>query len=337
MPLPTVHRGFKLAIGSGLLYAVAMRLILHMPFFGAGHPPRESSWYPNDLWVMSFGFLVLSPIVVGWLTVSLAPADGKFHFASWIFTPWIAILLSLAVFMIGLIEGTICILMAAPIALLCSSVGGVAAGLIGRHRFRHRRAATLCLAILPFLISGVEAQFDAPLSIRTVNSQILIHAPAPVVWQNVKTVPLIRPSELRPTWSHRIGFPLPLEATLDHEGIGGVRHASFQGGLLFVETIDDWQPDWRIGFTIAADTAHIPPTTLDEHVTIGGRFFDVLHGEYRLEALPSGDILLHLTSSQRLNTDFNPYAALWTDAVMRDLQQSILEVVKHRSEADSIQ
>lgn len=72
--------------------------------------------------------------------------------------------------------------------------------------------------------------------------------------------------------------------------------------------------------------------TLDEHVTIGGRYFDVLHGEYRLEVLPNGDTLLHLSSQQRLSTDFNGYAGLWSDAVMRNLQTSILEVIQHRCE-----
>ncbi len=103
-------------------------------------------------------------------------------------------------------------------------------------------------------------------------------------------------------------------------------------GLLFIETITAWETNRHIAFTIAADTAHIPPTTLDEHVTIGGRYFDVLNGEYRLEPLPNGNILLHLSSQQRLSTDFNAYATLWSDAVMRNLQNSILQVIQHRCE-----
>ena len=38
-------------------------------------------------------------------------------------------------------------------------------------------------------------------------------------------------------------------------------------------------------------------------------------------------------SHERLSTHLNPYAALWTDAVMRAIQQQILEVVRHRCEA----
>jgi hypothetical protein len=114
--------------------------------------------------------------------------------------------------------------------------------------------------------------------------------------------------------------------------VGGVRHASFERGLTFIETVTNWEPEQRLAFTIKADTEHIPPTTLDQHVTIGGRYFDVLDGEYRIERLADGDTLLHLESRQRLSTDFNAYAGLWTDAVMNSLQSSILEVVQHRCE-----
>ena len=178
-------------------------------------------------------------------------------------------------------------------------------------------------------------QFNGPLQVRTVETTVAIHASSAVIWRNIERVPAIQPREIRPAWTHTVGFPLPVEATLDHEGVGGERHTSFDRGLLFIETITEWEPEKRIAFSIAAATAHIPPTTLDEHVTIGGRYFDVLNGEYWLEPRADGTILLHLSSQERLSTDFNAYAALWSDAVMKDLQGSILEVVKHRCEAES--
>jgi hypothetical protein len=88
-----------------------------------------------------------------------------------------------------------------------------------------------------------------------------------------------------------------------------------------------------MGFSIRAQADQIPPTTFDEHVTVGGEYFDVLHGEYMLEPLSNGRTRLHLTSQSRVSTDFNWYAHLWTDAVMSDLQRRILFVVKNRSES----
>jgi len=235
------------------------------------------------------------------------------------------------------LEGLICIIFAIPITLFFGSFGGIAAGLWSRHlRRTGQRSISLCLAVLPILIAAVEMGSKSPMQIRTVQTSILIHAPALTVWHNVERVPAIQPSELQTTWVQRIGFPRPIEATLDHEGIGGVRHASFAGGLLFIETVTDWEPNERLAFTIKANTDQIPPTTLDQHVTIGGRYFDVLRGEYRVEGLADGDILLHLSSQERLSTDLNPYVGLWSDAVMRNIQKNILQVVKHRCEAQTL-
>jgi hypothetical protein len=114
----------------------------------------------------------------------------------------------------------------------------------------------------------------------------------------------------------------------------GVRNATFTGGLNFLEKVDVWEPEQRLGFTITAETDLIPPTTLDEHVRVGGPYFDVLRGEYRLESIGNGTIRLHLSSRHRVSTDFNWYAHLWTDAIMSDLQKRILFVIRQRCETE---
>ena len=112
-----------------------------------------------------------------------------------------------------------------------------------------------------------------------------------------------------------------------------MRHASFAGGVLFLETVDVWDPEHRLAFSIHAD--RIPSTTLDEHVRVGGQYFDVLRGEYRLEPLADGATRLHLSSQHRLTTDFNWYAHLWTDGVMDNVQENILLVIRERCEREA--
>jgi uncharacterized protein YndB with AHSA1/START domain len=309
----------------GAVYGVLLRLIISGPKWANSNAPDSAS-------VMTIAFLVLGPIVIGFLTIRHTEAHQPSPVWIWIVLPWASVTLMMAVTALFAIEGAICIAMALPIALVCASLGGVAAGIIARRRRIHR-IPTLCLAVLPFLLAPAEATRNAPIQTRTVASEIRIHASPQTVWQNIERVPAISPAELRPTWTHRLGFPRPIEATLSYEGVGGVRHATFERGLTFIETVTAWEPEHRLAFSIKADTANIPSTTLDQHVTIGGRYFDVLDGEYRIEPLPNGDILLHLTSQQRLTTDFNGYAGLWTDAVMQNLQTSILQVIQHRCES----
>jgi hypothetical protein len=228
-------------------------------------------------------------------------------------------------------EGLVCIIFAAPILLASALIGGLAARIVW-GKLDKRAPGTLSAFALPLLLLLIETLVPSPYQVRTVNTEILIHAPAGVVWNNIKSVRAIAPAELTRSWVDRIGFPSPIAATLSHEGIGGVRQATFTGGLVFTETIDEWAPEQDLSFTIRANTQSIPRTTLDEHATIGGAFFDVLNGTYSLEQRPDG-VLLHLSSRERLSTHFNPYAGLWTDAVMRAIQRQILTVVRNRCES----
>ncbi len=145
-------------------------------------------------------------------------------------------------------------------------------------------------------------------------------------------MPAIRPAELRDFWTHRIGFPRPVEATLSHEGIGGVRRATFEGGVLFLETVTRWEPHRNLAFTIRASTASTPPATLDEHVTITIPYFNVLEGEYNILPTAGNRATLHLSSRHRLSTRFNTCAAFRPDAILRGIQQDILLVINRQCE-----
>jgi hypothetical protein len=284
--------------------------------------------------IMTIGFLALAPLCIGYIAV-----DNYFRnlpiknvrWFNWFFLPWLSILIVMVVSVIVKWEGFICIIFASPIMMVFSAVGGLIAG-IPRSRFKRQAPGTLSAIALPLLIILVEAHVPSALEVRAVETDVLIHAPASVVWDNIKSVRQIDPSELPHSWVTRIGFPKPVAATLSHEGVGGVREASFTGGLVFTETVNRWEPEADLRFSIHANTESVPKSTLDEHVTVGGAFFDVLDGEYRLEPRPDG-VLLRLTSHERLSTHFNPYAGVWTDAVMRSIQNQILQVIRKRCES----
>jgi hypothetical protein len=145
-------------------------------------------------------------------------------------------------------------------------------------------------------------------------------------------VPRITEAEHGPSWSHRLGFPRPTEAVLEGTGVGSIRYARFEGDVLFVEKVTEWEENKRLSFSIEADTKNIPPTTFDEHVTIGGPYFDVLHGSYWIEPRGPDRVVLHLASDQRLSTGFNFYSQWWTVWLMNDLQSYILRIIKARAE-----
>jgi hypothetical protein len=324
---PRTGRNWKLLLigtAAGLAYGLVLRW---------GAQLRAPAWTP----VMSLSFILLVPFATGFIPIFLVERRQPQPVWIWLLLPWVPVLgVSLGA-MLALWEGFICVIMFTPIGLICGSLGGLLAGLVLRIP-RSMAAKNACLAIVvlfPLLSHPWLHNLLTRRDVRTVENVRRIQASPAIIWKNIERVPRIGPEELPFSWSHGIGFPSPVEATLSFAGVGGVRHASFERGVLFIENVDTWEPERRLAFSIQAQTDQIPPTTLDEHVRIGGPFFDVLRGEYTIEPLPDGSARLHLASQHRISTDFNWYARFWTDAVMADLQETILSVIQKRCETEA--
>ncbi|HEX2206077.1 MAG TPA: hypothetical protein VHG93_00225 [Longimicrobium sp.] len=280
---------------------------------------------------MTFAFIFLVPLAVGYLAVAGAPPEERRAFRAILVPLATAFMVLVTVLAVG-VEGLICVVMMTPVFLVMSLLGGMLALIVRSIRNRRMRvSAGVLVLVLPFAAGPVEQQIPQLQSRRIVENRIRINADPQTVWGQIIRVPAIRPHEYRTTFIHRIGFPRPIEATLSHEGVGGVREASFERGVLFRETVIDWVPQKRLSFTIAVDS--IPTRTLDQHVTVGGEYFDVLDGTYEIVPLSADEVELRLWSTHRLSTHFNAYASLWTDFVMRQIQGNILEVVRDRAEA----
>ena len=272
---------------------------------------------------MTLGFLFGVPIVIGYLTVRpVANASFRFRF----FAPWVTCALVILGSLLGGLEGAICVVFATPVMLLLASLGGLAAA----AQPTQSRADIPIAMLLPWAVMGLEHGAPAPTRHVETTTQIEIAAPASAVWPLVVSVDSIRDEERRPALFTAIGFPRPIAATLDHPGVGGVRTASFDRGVVFREAVVEWVPEHRLRFTI--DARAVPKTALDPHVTIGGPFFDVLTGTYELQPLSPTRTMLVLRSEHRVSTRFNLYAGWWADRVMTSVQRNILVVLKERAE-----
>jgi hypothetical protein len=281
--------------------------------------------------VMTLAFLLLVPIAIGALTV--AQSENR-SFGYRFFAPWIPMSLTLiATALLGW-EGAICIYLAIPVVFPLASIGGLIGGMMKRRAF----AAQSLILAAPFIVGPIEGRISNPAKIVTTTQEIVIDAPPSIVWPLIASVDSIRPEEQQRALFLSMGFPRPISATLDHPGVGGIRRAKFERGIVFTETVTDWVPGRMLRFTIEPNTGSIPATTLDEHVTIGGPYFDVLTGTYVLEPSADGQrTLLTLSSKHRVSTHFNIYAGWWAGLIMSSIQRNILVVHKHRAELRSSQ
>lgn len=316
-------------IATGLLHGLLTRWV-----FGLHHP--DGTTLGSAYTVMTSAFIFGAPLTMGFLAVWIAEREGPVGWKSRVMLPWVSSIAGLLATLLLEWEGLICVVMLAPVMLLLSTLGGLIA--IGVRRAVGRDGQLRCavvVALLPFLAAPVEGLRSQSDEIIEVHNVIGVAAPPERVWREIRSVPRISEEEHSDSWLHRIGFPRPVEAVLQGEGVGSVRIAQFERGLVFVERVTEWKPSARLAFTIRADTANIPPKTLDEHVKVGGPYFDVLDGAYEIEAAGDEKVLLHLSSRQRLGTRFNWYASLWTGRVMSELQSYILWIIKRRAESSS--
>lgn len=308
------------AVVLGVLYGLVARLV-----FG-------STQISQFLSTLSFGFLGVVPIAIGAITVYVRYRRDAGQ-VNGFFDPWLTSLFFLAVVAVLTLELFICIVMASPLFFIMSSIGGVITKWVLQlfeRRKRVQASFVILFLIAPYILTPLEQRMPQADLIRTVRDSIDIDADAMTIWANITEVAPIQPEEQRLTLLQIVGIPRPLQATLDGEGVGAVRHGQFEYGLRFEEVITHWQPGERLTFDIDAQPTD---ATQEPFNMIGGAYFDILSAEYAFEPLEDGQMRLHLSSEYRLSTRINAYGGLWVDVALHDFQQAVLSVVKRRSEA----
>ncbi|HVY76287.1 MAG TPA: hypothetical protein VG890_15770 [Puia sp.] len=306
-------------IGIPVLYAIVLRL-----FYGV------KTW--GDLFsVMSVSFLVCLPTIVGALTVYFSSTEKVKKFWYRFFVPWIPIFIFFIIALLVSLEGWGCWLMILPFFLLAASIGGLIAGYFKLRKKRNKIYISL-LAFLPFFASPVEHLIGAIPGTYEAYTYIDINAPADKIWDNITRVKEIKQEQDKGRLTKLLGMPRPVEAVLNYNGVGASREARFTKGLVFHETVLEYLDKKKMVFSIKADPYKIPSTTMDEHILIGGKYFDVLNGTYKLQQLNGKTYRLHLYSHFKLTTTFNFYASWWARWIMQDIQNNILQVEKARAE-----
>ena len=201
-----------------------------------------------------------------------------------IFTALLAVMLTGGAIAIFALEGVICLLMAAPIAVVAALMGAVVGHAIAIHG-RHAIVPVLLAAATVPLLGTAERAIEQP-TVHEVLSVQHIAAPPDVVWRHV-----IAFSEMAPPteWIFRTGIAYPMRARLVGEGVGAIRHCEFSTGA-FVEPITAWEPGRRLAFDVASQprpmnewgiTGPLHPPHLD--TLLRSR-----RGEFRLVALAGG-------------------------------------------------
>jgi hypothetical protein len=228
-------------------------------------------------------------------------------------------------------EGIICIVMATPLFAVVAVVGaliGVVANLFGGPGTPKLLSVAL---VLPFLTAPAEEQSFPTPKHQAISQSIYIEAPASTVWGHINFPVDIQPTELSDAFAYRIGVPLPLEARTISGKVGGTRELRWARGIRFEEEITAWEPDSHIAWKYRFGPDSFPEGSLDDHIVIGGRFFNLQSTSYTLSSEGSGTRLT-INVSTSVTTNFNWYADFWARFLVGDTSKAILRFYKTRSE-----
>lgn len=226
------------------------------------------------------------------------------------------------------IEGLICILMAAPLALGLAALGG-GLGYFIQSNYWHAKGSPAILSIVLLLTPasfGLERVIDLQPPTFAVRTSIDVNAPPEQVWQQVVAFAQIPP----PTeMLFRAGVAYPIRAEITGHGPGAVRHCIFSTGA-FVEPIEIWDEPRLLRFGVTSSPAPLNELTPYGHIEphhLHGYFVSE-EGQFLLTPLPGGGTRLEGTTWYRHTMWPAAYWHLWSDYIIHRIHLRVLNHIR---------
>ena len=301
----------------GALVGVVLRLVFSGKAGGAFAP-------------MMMSFIYLAPVLVGATTVYLAERQHRRSWWYYFWAPFLATLLFVLGTMAILIEGLVCAVVIFPLFTAIGTAGGVAMGIVCRIT-NWPRQTIYSLAVLPFVLGGLEGNLATPTSFGAVERTVLIHAAPETVWRHLMEARDIRPGEVAHAWIFRIGVPLPLAGVVEATPEGPVRKMRMGKDVHYDQVFAELRENRYVRWTYRLYPDSFPPYALDDHVLVGGYYFDVKDTSYTLAPVPGGTALT-VRMGYRVTTQFNWYTEPLARLLLGNFEDVVLEFYRRRSE-----
>lgn len=280
-----------------------------------------------------WGLFVAIPFCQGFVAAVLHGYHERQSFGNCLVVAIFSVLLVGAGLLAFAIEGLICILMAASLALVLSLMGA-SVGYLVQHGPDSRKIvpqaflSILVLApLIPFMDS-LQRQIPAEFEVR---SSVVINASPEVVWKNVVSFSLLPPPR---EWLFHTGIAYPTKAEILGSGAGAERRCLFTTGA-FVEPIEVWDEPRLLRFSVRSQPPamaewspyeHLHPPHLD-------RYFETTQGQFLLTPLPGDRTLLEGTTWYHHRIWPSTYWKLWSDYIIHKIHLRVLRHVQSLAEA----
>lgn len=225
------------------------------------------------------------------------------------------------------IEGLICVVMAAPLALALAALGGLLGYHIQATHWRASSPAMLSVVLLALpAFFGVDRVANLQSPTFSVRTAIEVTAPPERVWQHVVTFAEIPPPK---ETLFRAGIAYPIRAEITGRGPGAIRRCVFSTGA-FVEPIEVWDEPRLLKFGVTENPAPLNELTPYRHIRpphLHG-YFVSRQGQFLLKRLPDGRTRLEGTTWYRHTMWPGAYWHLWSDYIIHRIHLRVLEHIR---------
>jgi hypothetical protein len=279
-----------------------------------------------------WGLFVALPFCLGLFSVLLYSYHAPRSFGNCMVVSLAPIVLLGAVLILVMIEGLICILMAAPFALGLAALGGMLGFTIQAAYWLNKGTTVMMAVVLLFTpaVQGVERSVRLQAETYEVRTAIVVNAPPEKVWNQVVAFAEIPPPK---ELLFRAGIAYPIRAEISGHGVGAVRHCIFSTGP-FAEPIEVWDEPRLLKFGVTAN-----PAPLNELSPYGNiqpphlhGYFVSKQGQFLLTALPGGRTRLEGATWYQHTMWPAAYWHLWSDYIIHRIHLRVLEHIRTQAE-----
>lgn len=297
-------------------------LVLRLVFWGS----------PNFPWsAMHPAFIGFAPLAVGAVTVYVAELSERRSWRYYLFAGMLANVLFVLSTLVILIEGLICAILILPLFAVYGALGGALMGAICRGTNWPKKPVIYSFSVMPLLLALLIPDSAGTPYIGSIERAVVVNADAPTIWRQLHDTRNIDIAEVGQAWMYRIGVPMPVSGVTRTTPEGLVRDVQMGKGIHFSQHSTQWETNRYVRWTYRFSDDSFPPGALDDHVKIGGEYFDVIDTEYMLVPIDAHSTTLRVRIHYRVSTQFNWYAKHLASGLIGNFEEVVLGLYAGRA------
>jgi uncharacterized membrane protein YhaH (DUF805 family) len=306
--------------------AIGISVVIGLAFAAMG-----TAWLKN----YGLGLFVALPFCLGLFSVLPYSYHEPRSLRSCLTVSLVPVGLLGGVLLVVALEGVICLLMAAPFAIVLAALGG-SLGYAVQAGYWHGKGEPAMLSVVLLFtpsLMGMEYFVKPQAQTFEVKTAIEVNAPPERVWRQLVAFAEIGP----PTETiFQAGIAYPIRAEITGNGVGAVRHCVFSTGA-FVEPIQVWDEPRLLRFSVTDNPAPLQELTPYTHLEpphLHGYF--VSHrGQFLLTELPGGRTRLEGTTWYSHTMWPAAYWHWWSDYIIHKIHFRVLEHIRTNADRDA--